>query len=99
MSVIQSAINTRSESFKANKAAMEELTAELKDKLAAAALGGNERSRERHEVLGTDFSSFQDGSFYRPETAGGPGEGPPARSSSVISRWALRVRSNPEADP
>jgi len=48
MSVIQSAVNTRSESFKANKEAMEALNAELKDRLATAALGGNEKSRERH---------------------------------------------------
>ncbi len=48
MSVIQSAINTRSESFKANKAAMEGLNAELKSRLAEAALGGSERSRDRH---------------------------------------------------
>ncbi len=48
MSVIQSALNTRSEAFKANKAAMEALNAELKDHLATAALGGNEKSRERH---------------------------------------------------
>jgi len=48
MSVIQSAVNTRSESFKANKEAMEALNAELKDRLATAALGGTEKSRERH---------------------------------------------------
>ncbi len=48
MSVLQSAINTRSDSFKANQAAMEALVAELKSRLAEASLGGSEKSRERH---------------------------------------------------
>jgi len=48
MSAFQSAVNTRSDDFKANKEAMEALNAELKDRLAEAAKGGSEKSRERH---------------------------------------------------
>ena len=48
MSVIQSSISTGSDMFKANAAAMDELVADLDRKRAAAALGGPERSRERH---------------------------------------------------
>jgi len=48
MSVIQSAVNTRSDDFKANNAAMEALNAELKERLSEAAKGGSEKSRERH---------------------------------------------------
>ena len=52
MSVIQSAINTRSDAYKANQLAMEDLVAELKSRLQEAALGGNERSRDRHVARG-----------------------------------------------
>src|SRR5215212_1880606 len=48
MSVLQSNISTRDERFKANAAAMGRLTAELRERLAVAAKGGDERSRQRH---------------------------------------------------
>ncbi|MCF8480043.1 MAG: methylcrotonoyl-CoA carboxylase [Rhodospirillum sp.] len=52
MSVIKSAINTRSEDFKANKAHMESLMADMRDKLAAIKLGGGETAREKHLARG-----------------------------------------------
>ncbi|WP_413203856.1 carboxyl transferase domain-containing protein [Rhodospirillum sp. A1_3_36] len=52
MSVIKSAINTRSEDFKANKAHMEGLMADMRDKLAAIKLGGGEKAREKHLARG-----------------------------------------------
>ena len=48
MTVIKSSIATTSAAFKANAEAMEKLVSELKDKMAVAALGGDERSRKRH---------------------------------------------------
>ena len=48
MSVLQSNISTRDERFKANAAAMGRLTGELRERLATAAQGGDERSRQRH---------------------------------------------------
>src|SRR5512147_1752130 len=48
MSVLQSNISTRDERFKANAAAMGRLTSELRERLAVAAKGGDERSRQRH---------------------------------------------------
>ncbi|MBI1210844.1 MAG: methylcrotonoyl-CoA carboxylase [Alphaproteobacteria bacterium] len=48
MSVLQSNISTRDERFKANAAAMGRLTAELRERLAVAEKGGDERSRQRH---------------------------------------------------
>ncbi len=52
MAVLKSAIDTRSERFMANKAAMEALVADLEAELARAAPGGDERSRERHVSRG-----------------------------------------------
>jgi 3-methylcrotonyl-CoA carboxylase beta subunit len=52
MTHIKSAVSTASPTFKANAEAMGTLTAELHDKLAAAALGGDERSRKRHTERG-----------------------------------------------
>jgi 3-methylcrotonyl-CoA carboxylase beta subunit len=52
VSVIKSAINTRSEDFKANKAHMEGLMADMRDKLAAIKLGGGEKAREKHLARG-----------------------------------------------
>ncbi len=48
MSQLKSALDTKSEAFKANKAHNDGLVAELKDRLGVASQGGNERSRERH---------------------------------------------------
>ncbi|MGE0846809.1 MAG: carboxyl transferase domain-containing protein, partial [Flavobacteriaceae bacterium] len=45
---LTSAISTASEEFKANSAAMAALVEDLRDKRAAAALGGPEKTRERH---------------------------------------------------
>ncbi|HEX3808962.1 MAG TPA: carboxyl transferase domain-containing protein [Rhizomicrobium sp.] len=52
MTAIKSSIATTSSAFKANAEAMEKLVAELKDKMATAALGGDERSRKRHTDRG-----------------------------------------------
>lgn len=48
MTQLVSAIDTNSESFNANQAAMDALLSELQSKTAEAALGGSERSREKH---------------------------------------------------
>ena len=48
MSVLTSTISSGSDDFKANAAAMDALVADLAEKRSAAALGGAERSRERH---------------------------------------------------
>ncbi len=52
MSALKSAISTGDATFKSNAEAMGKLTAELKAKLAAAALGGDEKSRKRHTERG-----------------------------------------------
>lgn len=52
MSRLESSISTRDERFKANAAAMAKLTGELNARLAAAARGGDERSRQRHVERG-----------------------------------------------
>lgn len=52
MARLASHINPASEGFQANKAAMEALVADLNAKRAEAALGGSERSRERHLARG-----------------------------------------------
>jgi 3-methylcrotonyl-CoA carboxylase beta subunit len=52
MSVIQSKINTRSEEFRANAAAMESLVADLQAKATAVALGGGEAARDKHLARG-----------------------------------------------
>jgi len=48
MPKLVSKINPDSEDFKTNAAVMEELVADLREKVAEIALGGSERSRERH---------------------------------------------------
>lgn len=48
MGTLSSKIDPKSDGFQANAAHMGRLTAELRDKLAVAAQGGNERSRARH---------------------------------------------------
>ena len=52
MTAIKSSISTTSAAFKTNAEAMGKLTAELKSKLATAALGGDEKSRKRHADRG-----------------------------------------------
>ncbi|HEY7978367.1 MAG TPA: carboxyl transferase domain-containing protein [Rhizomicrobium sp.] len=52
MTTIKSSIATTSAAFKANAEAMAALVADLKSKLAVAALGGDERSRKRHTERG-----------------------------------------------
>jgi 3-methylcrotonyl-CoA carboxylase beta subunit len=52
MSVIESRINTRSDEFEANAAAMAALVEDLRDQAARIALGGSERAREKHLARG-----------------------------------------------
>src|SRR6201996_2754255 len=52
MTAIKSDITPNSAAFKSNAEAMGKLVGELKDKLAAAALGGDEKSRKRHTDRG-----------------------------------------------
>ena len=52
MSVIKSRINPRSAEFQANAAAMRTLVADLRDKVAEVALGGNEAARQKHVSRG-----------------------------------------------
>ncbi|MBV9570007.1 MAG: methylcrotonoyl-CoA carboxylase, partial [Alphaproteobacteria bacterium] len=52
MSKIKSAVSPNSPAFKANAEAMGKLVAELKEKMAQAALGGDEKSRKRHTERG-----------------------------------------------
>lgn len=48
MNEIQSKLNTRSEEFKINQAAMLELVEDLKEKAQKIALGGGEKARQKH---------------------------------------------------
>jgi 3-methylcrotonyl-CoA carboxylase beta subunit len=48
MSRLESSISTRDERFRANADAMARLTSELQERMAIAARGGDERSRQRH---------------------------------------------------
>ena len=52
MSIIKSALNTRSEEFKANAAAMGKLVDDLREKTAQVALGGSEDARAKHLARG-----------------------------------------------
>ncbi|MBS3934081.1 MAG: acyl-CoA carboxylase subunit beta [Truepera sp.] len=52
MSVIKSGINPKSAEFQANAAALRALVADLRDKVAAVALGGGEAAREKHTARG-----------------------------------------------
>jgi 3-methylcrotonyl-CoA carboxylase beta subunit len=49
---LNSAVDTQGQEFRANAAAMRALTRELAEKRAEAALGGNQRARERHVSRG-----------------------------------------------
>ncbi len=48
MSVIKTALNTRSADFKANAEVMEKLVADLRDRITEIKMGGGERHRDRH---------------------------------------------------
>src|SRR5665213_1369777 len=52
MPPIKSTLSTTAPAFKANAEAMGKLVAELKSRMAIAALGGDERSRTRHTERG-----------------------------------------------
>ncbi len=52
MSVIDSSINTRSEAYQANAAAMRKLVSDLRDRVARASLGGGEQARDKHLARG-----------------------------------------------
>ena len=52
MSVIDSSINTRSEAYQANAAAMRRLVSDLRDRVARASLGGGEQARDKHLARG-----------------------------------------------
>src|SRR5437868_13177032 len=52
MPVLPTALKPRSDAFRANAAAMRVLVADLRDKSAMIALGGDEVSRRRHEGRG-----------------------------------------------
>jgi len=52
MTAIKSSVATTSAAFKSNAEAMAALIADLKHKMATAALGGDERSRKRHTERG-----------------------------------------------
>jgi 3-methylcrotonyl-CoA carboxylase beta subunit len=52
MSRLETSISTRDERFKANAAAMANLTGELSARIATASCGGDERSRQRHVERG-----------------------------------------------
>jgi 3-methylcrotonyl-CoA carboxylase beta subunit len=52
MTIIRSEISPRDAAFKANAAAMSALVAELGQRMATAALGGDDRSRKRHTERG-----------------------------------------------
>src|SRR5829696_6798303 len=52
MSTIKSALNVRSEDFRANEAAMRGAVDDLREKLARVARGGSEEARTRHLARG-----------------------------------------------
>jgi 3-methylcrotonyl-CoA carboxylase beta subunit len=52
LAILASAVDKNSEEFRANAAAMRALVAELDARRAQAALGGSEKSRERHAARG-----------------------------------------------
>jgi 3-methylcrotonyl-CoA carboxylase beta subunit len=52
MPVIETALDTRSDTFHANDATMRALVAELRDRVALARQGGGDRARRRHRARG-----------------------------------------------
>lgn len=52
MAVLKSKINTRTTEFAANAAQMQSIVDDLNEKIAQISLGGNQKSRDRHESRG-----------------------------------------------
>jgi 3-methylcrotonyl-CoA carboxylase beta subunit len=52
VSIIDSSVNTRSEAYQANAAAMRKLVNDLRDRVARASLGGGEQARDKHLARG-----------------------------------------------
>ena len=52
MPVLKSQLNPRSEEFRANAARMQGLVADLREKVAQAALGGDDQARAKHAARG-----------------------------------------------
>ena len=69
MSVIQSKINTRSDEFRANAAAMAAQVADLRDKVAQVSLGGGEAARDKHLARGKLLPRDRIGHLIDPGTA------------------------------
>ncbi|WP_230970590.1 carboxyl transferase domain-containing protein [Nitrogeniibacter aestuarii] len=69
MSVIQSKINTRSEEFRANAAAMQAQVADLRDKVAQVSLGGGASARDKHLARGKLLPRDRIGHLIDPGTA------------------------------
>jgi hypothetical protein len=57
MSIIESRISNRSDEFRHNSSAMQELVADLRARAAAIAEGGGERAREKHLGRGKLWST------------------------------------------
>ena len=68
MTAIKSSISPTSTAFKANAEAMAALVADLKSKMATAALGGDERSRKRHTERGKLLPRARVEQFLRDNT-------------------------------
>ena len=52
MTVLKSAVNSRSEEFRTNAEHMEQLVGDLRDQITQVKLGGGERARDRHTGRG-----------------------------------------------
>ena len=52
MTILESKLNTRSDDFKANTAAMQVVVDDLKEKISKIALGGGEEARQKHLARG-----------------------------------------------
>ncbi|MBX9868702.1 MAG: methylcrotonoyl-CoA carboxylase, partial [Burkholderiaceae bacterium] len=52
MTTLESKLNSRSNDFKANSAAMQSVVDDLKEKIAKIALGGGEEARQKHLARG-----------------------------------------------
>ena len=52
MTILESKLNTRSDDFKANAAAMQVVVDDLKEKISKIALGGGEEARQKHLARG-----------------------------------------------
>jgi len=51
MTMLESKLNSRSDDFKANAAAMQIIVDDLKEKVAKIALGGGDDARKKHTCL------------------------------------------------